>query len=402
MSAAPTITAEVIANEALRYLQLSARTLTDLSTDTSPEGKLANQLYGRVVVDALSTHDWNFASRWARLVRYDDGAAVVNLLSSPDDFTDSTVWLREGDTVPTVELANAPVALPFTDEFVGDSMTFADFNGLTTASRLRQVLADATLAEGGLYYLSVYAKVRDGGGTASMQLSCGNSLAAVSLLDNGTVQRMSNLFTFTGAQNVSIRHLTDGGGGVDRDILLAGAMLTEGSTLWTYPAAANKGWSALGDWSYQYRAPTDILIGRGFLTGLRERQPLPVEWELTEQDGIGVVMADVEVDNAFFRYTADVSDTPSRFPSWFVTYVALMLAERMAGPLVNDGGVLEQVMAQRDRARAQAVLIDAQNEQPPEQPVNDFLRARDGYPALGPRGRQTSSSYLSGLTFGST
>lgn len=400
MSAAPTITAEFIANEALRHLHLSAREITDLATDTSAEGKLANQQYGRAMVDALAVHDWNFASRWARLVRYDDGVAVVNLLSAPDDFTDSTVWLREGDTVPTVDLANAPDALPFTDEHVGDSMTFADFNGLTTASRLRQVIDTGVLEEGGLYYLSVYAKVRDGGGSASMQLSCGNSLAAVTLLDDGTVQRLSNLFTFTGAENVSIRHLTDGGGGVDRDILLAGAMLTEGATLWAYPAAANKSWSALGDWTYQYQAPADLLIGRGFMTGLRERQPLPVEWELAEQDGIGVVMSDVEVDNAHFRYTADVSDTPARFPTWFVTYASLVLAERIAGPLTNDNGILEGVMARQAAACEQAKLNDARNGQPSEQPVNDFLRARGGFPFAGPyRGRRTSSTYPSGLSF---
>lgn len=78
------LTAEILTNMALSYLRADANPVTDLSTDTSRVGTLANLWLPRVTRFELMSHPWTFATKYTLLTLADDG--------TDEDWNDSGDW----------------------------------------------------------------------------------------------------------------------------------------------------------------------------------------------------------------------------------------------------------------------------------------------------------------------
>lgn len=131
------------------------------------------------------------------------------------------------------------------------------------------------------------------------------------------------------------------------------------------------------EWGYSYRYPSDCLILRRILSGSRnDARQTRVAYRIAKDDDGKLLYTDME--EALAEYTEDMTDV-TLFPPDFVMALSFRLASYIAPRLIagdpfklGDRAV-KYYFAEIASARAQAL----NEEQPDEEPLSEFERARD-------------------------
>lgn len=132
------------------------------------------------------------------------------------------------------------------------------------------------------------------------------------------------------------------------------------------------------EWTYSYRLPSDCLKFRRIISGIKpDTRQSRIPYQLA-QDTQGLLVYSNQ-PNAEAEYTKRETDV-SRFPADFVQALSLRLAAyaapRLTGgdPFKLAGRALQLYEWEITRARASA----ANEQQEPEEPDSEFIRARGG------------------------
>lgn len=141
-------------------------------------------------------------------------------------------------------------------------------------------------------------------------------------------------------------------------------------------------------WSHQYNYPASATCVRVLRIddGLRQRyeeQELPYETETI--DGVGRILY-CNVADATVIYTYHEEDT-AVYPSYFSTYLAWVLAARIAGPMTSDEGLVTKLEQKAAVELPKALTREYQTENEGPEPISKIIAARHGTtsdePAIG-------------------
>lgn len=136
------------------------------------------------------------------------------------------------------------------------------------------------------------------------------------------------------------------------------------------------------EWGFSYRYPSDCLMFRKLLSGIRtDAANTRVPYRVLSDAVGGLIYADL--DSAVSEYTVRIAD-PTRFPPDFVTAVSYLLAVKIA-PRVTGGDPfkLGDAAAQKYILFLSKAEKNAANEEQPDmQRESEFVRTRGGSDVL--------------------
>lgn len=130
------------------------------------------------------------------------------------------------------------------------------------------------------------------------------------------------------------------------------------------------------DWDYVYTYPSDCLKARQLYDSTRRlgTTKIPFEISLNEDGTIKVIMCDITP--AYLRYTKNVVD-PNLFPPGFVICFSWYLSYLIAYPLTKKKSVRDMCMEEYRKAKIDAGVQDAEEEEQDDLPESEFIRGRD-------------------------
>jgi hypothetical protein len=135
------------------------------------------------------------------------------------------------------------------------------------------------------------------------------------------------------------------------------------------------------EWAYSYTYPTDCLMARRILSGVRnDSRQSRVPYTISYGTASKVIFTDIE--NAELEYTVKVTDS-QRFPDDFVLALSYKLAAVMAPRLTSGDPFKLGVLAANayDRFIKIAAANSYNEEQQDEVVESEFVRYREGDPS---------------------
>lgn len=131
------------------------------------------------------------------------------------------------------------------------------------------------------------------------------------------------------------------------------------------------------EWSFAYRYPTDCLMVRRFLSGVRtDTRDTRAPYKIARDSSGLLVYSDLE--DAQIEYTMRETDN-THYPPDFTMAFSFLLAAYIAPRLTNGDPFKmgERAMAMYDREISRAAAAAGNEEQPDVTPESEFIRARD-------------------------
>jgi hypothetical protein len=131
-------------------------------------------------------------------------------------------------------------------------------------------------------------------------------------------------------------------------------------------------------WAYQYVWPTLATMVKPLyiddeLTVRESRERIPFK---RYQDGSGNSILLTMKDSAKLWYTYRETDV-SKWPEWFVQFMAWSLAEKIAGPLTSEEDIQKMAKERAIVEMAEAISQESETEQEYPEPEASWIRARD-------------------------
>jgi hypothetical protein len=135
------------------------------------------------------------------------------------------------------------------------------------------------------------------------------------------------------------------------------------------------------EWAYSYRYPSDCLMFRRILSGVRNDSHQTRARYKIVQDSSGLLVY-TDVTNAEAEYTFRQED-PARFPADFTMALSFLLAFYMAPRLTRGDpfGMGRRAFEMYIREIRRAEAMSSNEQQPDELPNSEFISQRDGDPS---------------------
>lgn len=128
-------------------------------------------------------------------------------------------------------------------------------------------------------------------------------------------------------------------------------------------------------WSFAYRYPVDVVTIRGIVTGARELETNPAEWEIGSDDTGRLIYTNTE--ECIVEVTKLITN-PVLYPAMFAMAVSWYLAFLIVPALAKDKSIAGNMLVMYNSALQTAQVKDAmESHYDPQLQVSESIRARD-------------------------
>lgn len=348
-----------IINLALRKIGASdALSSAQLSADSVPNAKVANDLYSTVLDDLLRAYPWNFATKRAKLApsatepafefKYQyrlpsDFLRIISVSGNSANSGDTRYKIETGDE-DTVEgtfgKTNSGV------QAVGDGVT----NGKNFAIKFTNTTA---------------------GAVSGMRLDVANINAAFSCLAKIYSNSSGSPGTQVGGNSTAVTLAQ----GINSFVWASSAPILDGETV--YWAVFTDNTATTGDVDLRVCA-SDSSFGSGIhdtITSITDSLDTEFRVEVSVSQGSSARFILTDVNELYLRYVAQVTDT-SLMPADFQETLAYALAAQFAIAIAQSQTMMERMTETYHRRLARARSVDAMEDYPEQFPDGTWITGR--------------------------